>query len=211
MQGQGSGFFIDPAGYIVTNNHVVDGRRRSSGDDRTTAARSTPRSIGPDPKTDLALLKVRRRQLAAFVKLADADSPRVGDWVVAIGNPFGLGGTVTAGIVSARGRDIGAGPYDDFLQIDAPINPGNSGGPIFNLKGEVIGINTAIYSPTGGSVGIGFAIPAEPAKTVDRAAAARTAGSQRGWLGVQIQRSRRRSSPRLRPRRRRRARSSPTS
>ena len=150
---------LPPDGYIVTNNHVV-----SKGDkvEITTndGASYTAKVVGVDEKTDLALLKVddTKGQTFPYVKFADK-TPEVGDWVVAVGNPFGLGGTVTAGIVSARGRDIGAGPYDDFLQIDAPINRGNSGGPTFDLKGEVVGVNTAIFSPSGGSVGIGFAIP----------------------------------------------------
>ena len=143
------------------------GRSRQVGaGDRPTTARSTPRKVvGTDPKTDLALIKVDGKSDFPFVKFAD-QAPRVGDWVVAVGNPFGLGGTVTAGIVSARGRDIGAGPYDDYIQIDAPINKGNSGGPAFDVDGNVIGVNTAIYSPSGGSVGIGFDIPADTAKMV---------------------------------------------
>src|SRR3954468_18705605 len=163
-QGVGSGFLISADGYVVTNNHVVDGAKTvqvTTDDGRTLDAKV----IGADSKTDVALLKVTEGGNFPFVKLAKA-SPRVGDWVVAIGNPFGLGGTVTSGIVSARGRDIGAGPYDDFLQIDAPINKGNSGGPTFNLKGEVVGMNTAIYSPSGGSVGVAFAVPASTVETV---------------------------------------------
>jgi serine protease Do len=181
---QGSGFFISADGFIVTNAHVVRG---GSGftvvmDD---GVRLPARLIGADDRTDLAVLKAERPQPFPFVGFTKTTS-RVGEWVVAIGNPFGLGGTVTAGIVSARGRDIGAGPYDDFLQIDAPVNRGNSGGPTFNLDGEVIGINTAIYSPTGGSVGIGFAIPAATAERV--IAQLRSNGSvTRGWLGVSIQ------------------------
>ena len=140
--------------------------------------------IGTDPRTDLALIKLDGSNFP-YVKLADA-APRIGDWVLAVGNPFGLGGTVTAGIVSARGRDIGAGPYDDFIQIDAPVNKGNSGGPTFNVDGAVIGVNTAIYSPSGGSVGIAFAIPAETVKTV--VAQLKDKGTvTRGWIGVQIQ------------------------
>ena len=140
--------------------------------------------IGTDPRTDLALIKVDGNNFP-YVKLAET-SPRIGDWVLAVGNPFGLGGTVTAGIVSARGRDIGAGPYDDFLQIDAPVNKGNSGGPTFNTEGSVIGVNTAIFSPSGGSVGIAFAIPAETVKSV--VAQLKDKGSvTRGWIGVQIQ------------------------
>ncbi len=154
---QGSGFFISADGYIVTNNHVVENATEvevATNDGKTLKAKV----VGTDPRTDLALLKVDGVKDHKFVSF-DTETPRVGDWVVAIGNPFGLGGSVTAGIVSARGRDIGAGPYDDFLQIDAPVNRGNSGGPTFNLKGEVVGVNTAIYSPSGGSVGIAFAVP----------------------------------------------------
>ena len=164
MMGEGSGFFISADGYAVTNNHVVDHASsvQVTTDDGTVY---TAKVVGTDPKTDLALIKVDGKNDLPFVKFAD-HAPRVGDWVVAVGNPFGLGGTVTAGIVSARGRDIGAGPYDDYIQIDAPINKGNSGGPAFNVDGEVIGINSAIYSPSGGSVGIGFDIPADTAKLV---------------------------------------------
>ncbi|WP_428029282.1 Do family serine endopeptidase [Ancylobacter sp.] len=182
--GQGSGFFISNDGYVVTNNHVVDGA--SEVDVTTTDGKSyTAKVIGTDPRTDVALLKVEGKSDFPWVKLA-AKAPRVGDWVVAVGNPFGLGGTVTAGIVSARGRDIGSGPYDDFLQIDAPINRGNSGGPTFGLDGEVIGVNTAIVSPSGGNVGIAFAIPSE---TVSEVVDALKAGGQvaRGYVGVQIQ------------------------
>src|SRR5215471_13975624 len=164
MTGEGSGFFISADGYAVTNNHVVD-RAKSvqvTTDDGTVY---TAKVVGTDPKTDLALIKVDGNKDFPFVKFAE-HAPQVGDWVVAVGNPFGLGGTVTAGIVSARGRDIGAGPYDDYLQIDAPINKGNSGGPAFDVNGNVIGVNTAIFSPSGGSVGIGFDIPADTAKMV---------------------------------------------
>ena len=184
-QAQGSGFFITADGYVVTNNHVVEKGGKTvqvtTDDGRTLDAKV----IGTDPKSDLALLKVTEPGTYPFVKLA-TKLPRVGDWVVAIGNPFGLGGTVTSGIVSARGRDIGAGPYDDFLQIDAPINRGNSGGPTFNLKGEVVGVNTAIASPSGGSVGLAFAIPASTVQSV--VSQLETTGSvSRGYLGVQIQ------------------------
>ena len=142
--------------------------------------------IGRDPKTDLAVLKINADKPLPYVSFGDSSAAQVGDWVMAVGNPFGLGGTVTTGIVSARGRDINEGPYDDFLQIDAPINRGNSGGPAFNLEGQVIGINTAIYSPSGGSVGIGFAIPSNEAKPIiDRLEA--HGKISRGWLGVQIQ------------------------
>ena len=181
---QGSGFFISADGYIVTNNHVVD--HASEVDVVTDGGKTyTAKVIGVDQKTDLALIKVTSGETFPYVALGTA-SPRVGDWVIAVGNPFGLGGTVTAGIVSARGRDIGSGPYDDFIQIDAPVNRGNSGGPTFDLSGNVIGVNTAIYSPSGGSVGIGFAIPAD---TVKRVVDELKSDGQvtRGWIGVQIQ------------------------
>jgi serine protease Do len=161
---QGSGFLISADGYAVTNNHVVERGQNieiQTDDNKTYTAKV----VGTDPKTDLALLKIEGRTDFPFVKMAEK-APRIGDWVVAVDNPFGLGGTVTAGIVSARGRDIGAGPYDDFLQIDAPVNKGNSGGPTFDVDGNVIGVNTAIFSPNGGSIGIGFAIPADTVKTV---------------------------------------------
>jgi serine protease Do len=183
VTGQGSGFFISADGYAVTNNHVVQSAETVTvtADDGKTY---TAKVIGTDPRSDLALIKVDGTSFP-YVKLADA-LPRVGDWVLAVGNPFGLGGTVTAGIVSARGRDIGAGPYDDFIQIDAPVNKGNSGGPTFDVDGNVIGVNTAIFSPSGGSVGIAFAIPADTVKTV--VAQLRDKGSvTRGWIGVQIQ------------------------
>jgi serine protease Do len=180
---EGSGFFISADGYAVTNNHVVDHAKTVqviTDDGRTLNAKV----IGTDSKTDLALIKVEGNDFP-FVKFADRD-PRVGDWVIAVGNPFGLGGTVTAGVVSARGRDIGAGPYDDFIQIDAPVNKGNSGGPTFDVSGNVIGVNTAIFSPSGGSVGIGFDIPADTVKTV--VAQLKDHGKvTRGWIGVQIQ------------------------
>jgi serine protease Do len=182
--GEGSGFFISPDGYAVTNNHVVDHAKsvQVTTDDGTIY---TAKVVGTDQKTDLALIKVDGKSDFPFVKFADHE-PQVGDWVVAVGNPFGLGGTVTAGIVSARGRDIGAGPYDDYVQIDAPINKGNSGGPAFDVNGNVIGVNTAIYSPSGGSVGIGFDIPADTAKMVV-AQLQKDGHVTRGWLGVQIQ------------------------
>jgi serine protease Do len=184
ITGEGSGFFISADGYAVTNNHVVN-RAKSvqvTTDDGTVY---TATVVGTDPKTDLALIKVDGNKEFPFVKFAE-QAPQVGDWVVAVGNPFGLGGTVTAGIVSARGRDIGAGPYDDYVQIDAPINKGNSGGPAFDVSGNVIGVNTAIFSPSGGSVGIGFDIPADTAKLV--VAQLKDKGHvTRGWLGVQIQ------------------------
>jgi serine protease Do len=184
ITGEGSGFFITADGYAVTNNHVVDHAKsvQVTTDDGTIY---TAKVVGTDAKTDLALIKVDGKTNFPFVKFAD-QQPKVGDWVVAVGNPFGLGGTVTAGIVSARGRDIGAGPYDDYVQIDAPINKGNSGGPAFDVDGNVIGVNTAIYSPSGGSVGIGFDIPADTAKLV--VAQLKDKGQvTRGWLGVQIQ------------------------
>ena len=181
----GSGFIIDPSGYVVTNNHVIEGAdeiRITLHDDTTYDAVVQ----GRDTKTDLALLKVEADVDLPFVTFGDSDITRVGDWVVAIGNPFGLGGTVTAGIVSARSRDINAGPYDDFIQTDASINRGNSGGPMFNLDGEVIGVNTAIYSPSGGSVGIGFAIPSAQVGLVI-AQLKEFGRTRRGWLGVHIQ------------------------
>jgi len=180
----GSGFIISPDGYVVTNNHVVENATKvtiTMNDGSTHPAKI----VGTDKKTDLALLKIEGGGNFPHVDWASA-TPRVGDWVIAVGNPFGLGGTVTAGIVSARGRDIGAGPYDDFLQIDAPVNRGNSGGPTFNTQGQVVGVNTAIYSPSGGSVGIGFDIPADLARNI--ISELQSKGSvQRGWIGVQIQ------------------------
>jgi len=182
---QGSGFIIDPAGYIVTNNHVVDGARDVSVT-LTDGAKYKARIIGRDTKTDLALLKVDAGHALPYVAFGDSDKELEGDWVIAVGNPYGLGGTVTAGIVSAHGRNINSGPYDDFMQIDAPINPGNSGGPLFNQTGQVVGIDTAIYSPSGGSVGIGFAIPSNVASTI--VAQLRDHGTvARGWLGIAMQ------------------------
>lgn len=183
---QGSGFFVSEDGYVVTNNHVVDG-----GDNFTVVADDgteyDAKLIGKDPRTDLAVLKIDAgNKKFTYVDFADDGKVRVGDWVVAVGNPFGLGGTVTAGIVSARGRDIGAGPYDDFIQIDAAVNRGNSGGPAFNLNGQVVGVNTAIFSPSGGNVGIAFAIPASTAREVVQDLI-KDGVVQRGWLGVQIQ------------------------
>ncbi len=184
-QAQGSGFVISEDGYIVTNHHVVDkGVEVSVVFKDGTEAKAE--IVGTDEKTDLALLKIETDEDLPFVSFKESDDLRVGDWVVAVGNPFGLGGTVTSGIVSARGRDIGAGPYDDFIQIDASINQGNSGGPTFDLAGNVVGVNTAIFSPTGGNVGIGFAIPANVA--ADVIADLRENGRvERGWLGVAIQ------------------------
>jgi serine protease Do len=184
VTGQGSGFFISADGFAVTNNHVVDGADKvevTTDDGKVYKAKV----IGTDARTDLALIKVEGGSDFPFAKLSDG-KPRIGDWVLAVGNPFGLGGTVTAGIVSASGRDIGNGPYDDFIQIDAPVNKGNSGGPAFNTEGEVMGVNTAIYSPSGGSVGIAFSIPASTVKSV--IAQLKDKGSvSRGWIGVQIQ------------------------
>ncbi|HEY4136203.1 MAG TPA: DegQ family serine endoprotease [Alphaproteobacteria bacterium] len=181
----GSGFIVDASGYVVTNNHVIEDADEITvilHDDTNLKAKL----VGRDKNTDLALLKVESSKPLPFVKFGDSDKARVGDWVVAIGNPFGLGGTVTAGIISARARDIQSGPYDDFIQTDASINRGNSGGPMFNINGDVIGINTAIFSPSGGSVGIGFAIPSSLAKPViDQLRA--TGKTRRGWLGVRIQ------------------------
>jgi serine protease Do len=181
----GSGFIIDPAGYIVTNNHVVDGAREVSVT-LTDGDKYKAKVIGRDSKTDLALVKIEAGRPLPYVAFGDSDNAHEGDWVVAVGNPYGLNGTVTAGIISAHGRNLNDGPYDDFLQIDAPINPGNSGGPLFNQSGQVVGIDTAIYSPSGGSVGIGFAIPSNVAKNI--VAQLRVHGSvTRGWLGVAMQ------------------------
>jgi serine protease Do len=185
MQSLGSGFVIDPSGIIVTNNHVIDGA-----DEITVVLQDNTsmkaKLIGRDERADLAVLQVKPEKPLVAVPFGDSDKSRVGDWVLAIGNPFGLGGTVTAGIISARGRDIHQGPYDDFIQTDAAINRGNSGGPLFNMSGEVVGINTAIYSPSGGSIGIGFSIPSNEARKI--VADLRDFGRvRRGWLGVRIQ------------------------
>lgn len=183
-QATGSGFVISPDGYVVTNNHVVDGASKVSVsfDEHNKYEANV---VGTDPRTDLALLKITAEgKTFPFVKFAPKE-PRVGDWAVAVGNPFGLGGTVTAGIVSALARDIGSGPYD-YMQIDAAVNRGNSGGPTFNLEGEVVGINTAIYSPSGGNVGIAFAVPASTAREVI-AQLQKDGSVRRGWLGVRIQ------------------------
>lgn len=184
-RGAGSGFIIDPSGYVVTNNHVA-GEATEIEVTMTDGTTYPAELIGRDEKTDLAVLKIDAPRSLPFVPWGNSDKTRVGDWVMAVGNPFGLGGTVTAGIVSARNRDINSGPYDDYLQVDASINRGNSGGPLFNMKGEVVGINTAIYSPTGGSVGIGFSIPANLAQSVVKQLQ-ETGSVERGWLGVQIQ------------------------
>ncbi len=182
--GAGSGFIIDPTGIIVTNNHVVGAADKivvSLADGRQLDAHV----LGTDELTDIAVIKVESKEKLPFVTWGDSHVVEVGDWVLAAGNPFGLGSSITAGIVSARGRDIGAGPFDDFLQLDAPINPGNSGGPSFNMAGQVVALNTAIVSPTGGSVGIGFGIPSEiVAPIVDQL---RDKGHiDRGWLGVSV-------------------------
>jgi serine protease Do len=181
----GSGFIVDPSGLVVTNNHVI-----ADADEITVTLQDDTNFkaevVGRDTKVDLALLRIKSPKPLPSVKFGDSDKTRVGDWVLAIGNPFGLGGTVTAGILSARAREINAGPYDDFLQTDASINRGNSGGPMFNIDGEVIGINTAIYSPSGGSIGIGFAIPSSLARPVIEQLQ-KSGKVERGWLGVRIQ------------------------
>lgn len=185
LQSLGSGFIIDPSGIVVTNNHVIEGADEITVtlQDNTTLKATL---LGRDERSDLAVLQVHADKPLSAVPFGDSDRSRVGDWVLAIGNPFGLGGSVTAGIVSARGRDIQQGPYDNFIQTDAAINRGNSGGPLFNMDGQVIGINTAIYSPSGGSIGIGFAIPADAAKVVvDQLW--HFGHARRGWLGVRIQ------------------------
>lgn len=181
----GSGFVIDPTGFVVTNNHVIaeaDEVKVIFNDE----SEYTADVVGLDSKTDLALLKIERGQPFPYVRWADSDKVKVGDWMLAIGNPFGLGFSVTAGIVSARGRDIRAGPYDDFFQVDAAINRGNSGGPSFDLEGRVFGVNTAIFSPSGGNVGIGFAIPSNLARNVIDSLK-KDGRVARGWLGVRIQ------------------------
>lgn len=185
INGAGSGFIIDPSGVIVTNNHVVAGAD-SIVVSLSDGAQFPARLIGADPLTDVAVIKVAARTPLPAISWADSAAVEVGDWVIACGNPFGLGGSVTAGIVSARGRDLGASPFDDFLQIDAPINPGNSGGPLFDTDGQVIGMTSAIFSPTGSSVGIGFAIPSDLVRRI--AAELRAHGSiERGWLGASLQ------------------------
>jgi serine protease Do len=181
----GSGFIIDATGYIVTNNHVIedaDGINVILQDDTNLSATV----VGRDKKTDIALLKVAAKKPLPALTFGDSDKVRVGDWILAIGNPYGLGGTVTAGIISARSRNINAGPYDEFLQTDAPINRGNSGGPMFDMDGNVVGINTAIFSPSGGSIGIGFAIPSSLAKNIVEQLKS-NGHIRRGWLGVNIQ------------------------
>ncbi|MCB1745915.1 MAG: DegQ family serine endoprotease [Gammaproteobacteria bacterium] len=184
-EGLGSGFIIDADGYVVTNNHVIDGAD-VIGITLNDGREFDAELVGNDPLTDLALLKIKDGKNLPHLEFGDSDAARVGDWVVAIGSPFGFGGSATAGIISARGRDIHSGPYDDYLQIDAPINSGNSGGPIVDASGRVIGVNTAIFSPNGGNIGIGFAIPAQDAQRI--VAELKDKGSvTRGWLGVQIQ------------------------
>lgn len=181
----GSGFIVSPDGYIVTNNHVI-----AEADEITVILHDDTnlkaKIVGRDPKTDLALLKVETKKPLPAIRWGDSDTAEVGDWIIAIGNPFGLGGTVTAGIISARARVIQAGPYDDFIQTDAPINRGNSGGPMFNMRGQVIGINSAIFSPTGGNIGIGFAISSALAKPIVEQLK-KYGHTRRGWLGVRIQ------------------------
>jgi serine protease Do len=184
MIGAGSGFVLDPSGIIVTNNHVV-GNAEKILVSFTDGSELPAHIIGTDQLTDIAVIKVEADHALPAVSWGDSRVMQVGDWIMAAGNPFGLGGSVTAGIVSARGRDIGAGPFDDFFQLDAPINPGNSGGPSFNMSGQVIALNTAIVSPTGGSVGIGFAIPSEIASRVVAELLAK-GHVDRGWLGVVV-------------------------
>ncbi len=184
VQGAGSGFIIEPSGIVVTNGHVVGNATRVT----VTTQDGTEypaRVLGADDLTDIALLRIVPRGRLSAVSLGISANLRVGQWVMAAGNPFGLGGSVTSGIISARGRDIGAGPFDDFIQTDAPINPGNSGGPLFNMAGEVIGINTAIYSPSGASAGVGFAVPSDLARPVIEAII-RDGRLDRGWLGVSV-------------------------
>ena len=185
IMGAGSGFIIDPSGIIVTNNHVV-GHALKIVVSLSDGTELPAEVIGSDELTDVAVIRVSAQRSLPAVAFGDSGKVEVGDWILAAGNPFGLGGSVTAGIVSARGRDIGAGPFDDFLQLDAPINPGNSGGPVFNMEGQVVGVNTAIVSPTGGSVGIGFAIPSALASRIV-AQLRKTGHIERGWLGVSVQ------------------------
>jgi serine protease Do len=182
----GSGFVIEPSGLIVTNNHVIEGADEIIVNFTDGTKLKVTKILGHDPKTDLALLKVEPKQPLKAASFGDSSKMRVGDWVMAIGNPFGLGGTVTVGIISATKRDINSGPYDDFLQTDAAINRGNSGGPLFNMDGQVIGVNTAIISPTGGSIGIGFAVPSNSAvQVVDQLK--QFGETRRGWIGVHVQ------------------------
>lgn len=185
VKGVGSGFIVTADGYIVTSNHLIENASEIEVV-LNDGVRLPAKVHGRDPKTDLALLKITPQRELPYVVFDDSDAARPGDWVVAIGNPFGLGGTATTGIISARGRDIQSGPYDDYLQIDVPINRGNSGGPLFDTTGRVVGVNTAIYSPTGGNVGIGFAVPASQAKSIIEQLMA-NGHVERGWLGVQFQ------------------------
>ena len=185
IQSLGSGFVVDPSGLIVTNNHVIDGADEIIAN-FNDGSKLKAELVGRDLKTDVALLRVKPTKPLKSVKFGDSDKARVGDWVMAIGNPFGFGGSVTVGIVSARNRDINSGPYDNFIQTDAAINKGNSGGPLFDMYGDVIGINTAIVSPTGGSIGIGFAVPSKTASAVvDQLK--QYGETRRGWIGVRIQ------------------------
>jgi serine protease Do len=184
VQGAGSGFIVDPSGIIVTNNHVV-GHADKIVVSLVDGTQLPATLVGTDDLTDIAVIRVSAGHPLPFVSFGDSRQMEVGDWIMAAGNPFGLGGSVTAGIISARGRDIGAGPFDDFLQIDAPINPGNSGGPTFNMDGQVVGMNTAIVSPGGGSVGIGFAIPSALAAPVVMQLREHHR-IERGWLGVSV-------------------------
>ncbi len=181
----GSGFVIDPAGYVVTNNHVIEGADAIEVI-FPNGSKLKATLVGTDTKTDLSVLKVEPKAPLKAVKFGDSRSMRIGDWVMAVGNPFGLGGSLTVGVISARGRNINAGPYDNFIQTDAAINKGNSGGPLFNMKGEVIGINTAIISPSGGSIGIGFAVPTELAQNIVQQLI-EFGETRRGWLGVRVQ------------------------
>jgi serine protease Do len=185
VAGAGSGFIIDPSGIIVTNNHVVDHADKIVVS--LTDGRQLPATVlGRDELTDIAVIKVKTDDALPSVPWGDSQKAEVGDWILAAGNPFGLGGSVSVGIISAEGRDLGSGPFDNFLQLDAPINPGNSGGPVFNMEGQVIGVSSVIVSPTGASVGIGFAIPSEAvSRTV---AQLLSKGSiERGWLGVSVE------------------------
>ncbi|MGE0225754.1 MAG: trypsin-like peptidase domain-containing protein [Acetobacteraceae bacterium] len=185
MLGAGSGFIIDPSGIIVTNNHVV-GRAEQITVQMTDGRRFPATVIGHDDLTDIAVIKLTGASGLPAVTWGDSSSVEVGDWILAAGNPFGLGGSVTAGIVSARGRDLGSGPFDNFLQLDAPINPGNSGGPIFNMNGQVVGVSSVIVSPTGASVGIGFAIPSSAVRSIVNQLLSRGT-IERGWLGVSVE------------------------
>jgi serine protease Do len=185
VNSMGSGFIIDAAGLIVTNNHVVEGAN-SIQVHMQDGTMMKAELVGRDPKTDIAVIRVKPEKTLPTVNFGDSDKVRIGEWALAIGNPFGLGGSVSLGIISARNRDINAGPYDDYFQTDAAINKGNSGGPLFSMNGDVVGINTAIFSPTGGSVGIGFSVPSNTAKSVVNQLV-KWGETRRGWLGVKIQ------------------------